>query len=143
MITFIINAGLDDELRRHDWRGFARGYNGSGYEKHNYHGRLAAAYAKWAKIPDTPWKREQALVTTMEAPEMTPSPANIAPDFEVEAPRVIAPQSKFEPSGAVFVGGIAAAFAAIGATVNSFFGEIQSAACKVPLLNQIIESCGG
>lgn len=54
MVTFIISAGLDDELRRHDWRGFARGYNGSGYAKHGYHTKLAAAYAKWAKIRDTP-----------------------------------------------------------------------------------------
>lgn len=54
MVRFIISAGLDDELRRHDWAGFARGYNGSGYAKHAYHTKLAAAYAKWAKIPDTP-----------------------------------------------------------------------------------------
>lgn len=55
MVTFIIRAGLDDELREHDWAGFARGYNGPGYAKHNYHGRLAAAFAKWSKIKDTPW----------------------------------------------------------------------------------------
>lgn len=54
MIKFITSAGLDDELRNHDWRGFARGYNGSGYEKNGYHTKLAAAYAKWSKIKDTP-----------------------------------------------------------------------------------------
>ncbi|KQI68951.1 hypothetical protein AN189_07185 [Loktanella sp. 3ANDIMAR09] len=54
MVKFIVSAGLDDELRRHDWRGFARGYNGSSYATHGYHTRLAAAYAKWARIPDTP-----------------------------------------------------------------------------------------
>lgn len=56
MVKFIINAGLDDELRRHDWRGFARGYNGSGYERHGYHVKLAAAYARWQRIKDTPWE---------------------------------------------------------------------------------------
>ena len=55
MVGFIKAAGLDDEIRRHDWAGFARGYNGPGYAKHNYHGRLAAAHAKWATIPDLPF----------------------------------------------------------------------------------------
>lgn len=55
MVEFIRASGLDDELRAHDWRGFARGYNGSGYAKHGYHTKLAAAYAKWSRIPDTPF----------------------------------------------------------------------------------------
>ncbi len=53
MVAFITSSGLDDELRRHDWRGFARGYNGPSYASHGYHTKLAAAYAKWARIPDT------------------------------------------------------------------------------------------
>ncbi|WP_045389835.1 N-acetylmuramidase family protein [Falsirhodobacter sp. alg1] len=53
MVRFIQSEGLDDELRRHDWSAFARGYNGAGYATHGYHTRLAAAYAKWARIPDT------------------------------------------------------------------------------------------
>ncbi|WP_128254448.1 N-acetylmuramidase family protein [Falsirhodobacter deserti] len=53
MVNFIRSEGLDDELRRHDWSAFARGYNGAGYARHGYHTRLAAAYAKWARIPDT------------------------------------------------------------------------------------------
>ncbi|MCJ8140230.1 N-acetylmuramidase family protein [Falsirhodobacter halotolerans] len=52
MVRFIQSEGLDDELRRHDWSAFARGYNGAGYARHGYHTRLAAAYAKWAKVPD-------------------------------------------------------------------------------------------
>lgn len=55
MIDFIKNTGLADELKAHDWRGFARGYNGVSYAKNNYHNRLANAYAKWAKIKDTLW----------------------------------------------------------------------------------------
>lgn len=54
MVTFIIAAELDDELRAHDWAGFARGYNGAAYASHGYHHRLAAAYAKWRGIKDTP-----------------------------------------------------------------------------------------
>ncbi len=55
MIAFIKAAGLDDEIRRHDWAAFAKGYNGPAYAKHGYHTRLAAAHAKWAKIPDLPF----------------------------------------------------------------------------------------
>jgi hypothetical protein len=54
MVEFIEATGLDDDLRRHDWTGFARGYNGPGYAKHGYHTDLAAAFAKWSKRADTP-----------------------------------------------------------------------------------------
>lgn len=55
MVKFIIAAGLDDELRRHDWVGFARGYNGPGFAQNGYDKKLAAAFAKWLKIKDTPY----------------------------------------------------------------------------------------
>lgn len=55
MVRFIDAAGLDDELRRHDWAGFARGYNGPGYARHGYHTRLAARFAWWRRHPDTPF----------------------------------------------------------------------------------------
>lgn len=55
MINFLLSEGLDDDLRRHDWSGFARGYNGPKYATHGYHTKLARAYAKWARIKDTPY----------------------------------------------------------------------------------------
>lgn len=55
MVRFIIAAGLDDELRRHDWVGFARGYNGPGFAKNGYDKKLADSFAKWQKIKDTPF----------------------------------------------------------------------------------------
>lgn len=54
MIRFIKATGLDDELRRHDWKGFARAYNGAGFAKNGYDRKLAAAFARWQKIKDTP-----------------------------------------------------------------------------------------
>lgn len=54
MINFIRAAGLDDELRRHDWAGFARGYNGVGFAKNGYDRKLRDAFAKWQRIKDTP-----------------------------------------------------------------------------------------
>ena len=59
-VEFIISARLDDDLREHDWRGFARGYNGAGYAKHGYHTKLERAYNKWARIGDTPWSPDTA-----------------------------------------------------------------------------------
>lgn len=49
MMNFIEHNGLMDELRRGDWRGFARGYNGSGYAANSYDTKLAAA-AKASKF---------------------------------------------------------------------------------------------
>jgi len=65
MVRFIIANDLDDEIRRRDWAGFARGYNGSGYAKNAYDKKLAAAFAKWAKIPDTPYPPSPAAVTVV------------------------------------------------------------------------------
>lgn len=52
MVAFILANNLDDDLRRLDWHGFARGYNGSGYKRNGYHTKLASAYARWQGIPD-------------------------------------------------------------------------------------------
>lgn len=54
MVTFIKASHLDGYLRAHDWAGFARGYNGAGFAQNGYDKKLAAAYAKWQKIKDTP-----------------------------------------------------------------------------------------
>ncbi|MCA0947338.1 N-acetylmuramidase family protein [Salipiger pacificus] len=54
MVDYIVAAGLDDELRRHDWAGFARGYNGPSYAFHGYDKKLRSAFLKWDAIPDTP-----------------------------------------------------------------------------------------
>ena len=47
--NFVKNSGLQDELQRKDWVGFAYGYNGAGYKVNNYHTKLANAYKKYSK----------------------------------------------------------------------------------------------
>lgn len=47
MLSFIKNSGLLDELQRGDWKGFAKGYNGSGYAANQYDTKLAKAAAKY------------------------------------------------------------------------------------------------
>ena len=49
---FIRNSGLLKPLKKKDWTSFARGYNGAGYYKHNYHTRLESAYRKYRSLPD-------------------------------------------------------------------------------------------
>ena len=44
-VQFVRKAGLDDEMIRRDWAGFARGYNGPAYAINKYDTKLAAAYA--------------------------------------------------------------------------------------------------
>lgn len=47
-VEFVIANNLDDDLRRHDWAGFARGYNGTAFAKNKYDTKLAAAHARHA-----------------------------------------------------------------------------------------------
>lgn len=49
MCRYIKVNYLVDELQRHDWAGFAKGYNGSNYYINKYDTKLAAAYAKAKK----------------------------------------------------------------------------------------------
>ncbi len=46
---FISHAGLLKSLRNKDWATFARGYNGPGYARRNYHTRMANAYARYKR----------------------------------------------------------------------------------------------
>jgi hypothetical protein len=48
MLRFLKVNGLIEPLKRRDWHRVARGYNGPAYKTHNYHGRLANAYARFS-----------------------------------------------------------------------------------------------
>ncbi|CAO4153274.1 N-acetylmuramidase family protein [Methylorubrum aminovorans] len=79
MVRFIVTNGLDDELRRHDWAGFAKGYNGAQYAKHGYHTKLAKAFAKWSKIKDTPWSPGMGEPAPDPLAPMMPTPPSPTP----------------------------------------------------------------
>ncbi|MCE7026437.1 N-acetylmuramidase family protein [Jiella avicenniae] len=89
MVEFIVSAGLDDELRRHDWRGFARGYNGPGFEKNGYDDKLAAAWRRWAKIPDTAWSPEEAAPVPVPSPAPRDRAGSAAPDLIASVSKAI------------------------------------------------------
>lgn len=59
-INFIKFKRLDDNLRAHDWAGFADGYNGHHYKANDYDTKLADAFRKWSRIKDTSWSPTQA-----------------------------------------------------------------------------------
>lgn len=72
MVRFLIANHIDDDLREHRWDVVARVYNGPKYAKHNYHGRMKKAYAKWAGIPDTPWSPDETEPTKPPLSEPLP-----------------------------------------------------------------------
>jgi N-acetylmuramidase-like protein/putative peptidoglycan binding protein len=65
MARFIVSSGLDDALRRHDWAGFARGYNGPGFHENAYDIRLAAAHDAIVErgLPDLVVRAAQLYLT--------------------------------------------------------------------------------
>ncbi|WP_048647508.1 N-acetylmuramidase family protein [Nitratireductor soli] len=70
VVSFLISKKLAAKLRAHDWAGVARGYNGAGYKQNAYDTKMAAAYAKWRKIRDTPWPSDD------QRDELAPRPAS-------------------------------------------------------------------
>lgn len=54
MLRFLDRRGLRRALEEHDWVRFAEGYNGPQQARHNYAGRIAAAYARWRSRPVAP-----------------------------------------------------------------------------------------
>jgi hypothetical protein len=54
LLSFCRKRGIDDDLRQQRWDKFASVYNGSGYAKHNYAGRLRYAFNYYSeqRLPD-------------------------------------------------------------------------------------------
>ena len=46
--VFLVNTDMVKYLRRKDWSGFARRYNGPSYAKRRYHTKMANAYANFS-----------------------------------------------------------------------------------------------
>lgn len=47
--NYLIETGLDDELRQRRWADFAKKYNGPSYQKNQYDIKLMKAYVKYAE----------------------------------------------------------------------------------------------
>lgn len=106
MIAFIVRSGLDDELRALEAaktraariaaaRGFARGYNGNGYEANRYHIRIADRFEWWRGKPDTPWSPAQAEAEDKAADIDGAVAEAVDDDVSVPAPTV---EESFRPA---------------------------------------------
>jgi hypothetical protein len=131
MIRFIKATGLDDELRRHDWKGFARGYNGPGFAKNGYDRKLAQAFARWQKIKDTALPVEAArpeasrrVPSSIDQPSMKPYPAKRLP----QAQKPVAPSSITETgksaAGGLVGGGVVLAVVALWDGITTALGKL-------------------
>ncbi|TIO14913.1 MAG: N-acetylmuramidase family protein [Mesorhizobium sp.] len=90
-VNFIKFHKLDIPLRKHDWAGFAKGYNGAAYRKNAYDTKLAEAYRKWSRIKDTPWSGAQPTSGPPRAPLPAPKPVT-PPDASHRLPTPAAKQ---------------------------------------------------
>lgn len=45
--AFVLNTGYVDYIRKKDWAGFSRRYNGPSYARRGYHTKMASAYQKY------------------------------------------------------------------------------------------------
>ena len=132
MIRFIKATGLDDELRRRDWKGFARGYNGKGFAKNGYDKKLAAAVAKWQRIKDTPIPAGHVRPVSATRP---------APHVNAEAPktpaqREVAPKpSQAKEVATTAAGGAAGAGVVLLALAGDAWGKFVAFADWVTFWN--------
>ncbi|HEX8266094.1 MAG TPA: N-acetylmuramidase family protein [Pyrinomonadaceae bacterium] len=100
-LRYCRETGLADELRRHDWAGFARGYNGEGYKRNKYDAKMAAAYKK-AKASKIDWDKIDSAATfkmiSVAKYATAEHPALTASDFAVSTalPVVIAESGEFD-----------------------------------------------
>lgn len=104
MVAFLIARKIDDDLRAHRWSKVAEIYNGPGYRTHNYDGRMAAAFAKWKRIKDTPWSPGDVDPAPV-APPAEPGPVDRAAMIREGQMLLIALGYDLGPAGADGVAG--------------------------------------
>lgn len=92
LVKFISRPPFLPALRSHNWKAFARAYNGPGYAANRYDSRLAAAHARWsaqlsATVPTA--KKATRVRKTPRGAALPPGRENFAPLSEIrrENPR--------------------------------------------------------
>lgn len=117
-VSQIKARGLADELRRLDWAGFAKNYNGADYKANNYDGKMAAAYKK---LKGKSVAADGVIVPPVQqgagmAGEVPPAPK---PD-----PTVLVPQATPSPAEEPKVSGLKTQWAALTTFVTASAGSI-------------------
>lgn len=143
MVRFITATGLDDELRRHDWKGFARGYNGPGFAQNGYDRKLAQAFARWQKIKDTPIPAPHVRETpkTEHEPPVMSKTAPVS-DISAKAPkrpaqREVSPArpSPAKDAGKALAGGAVGALAVLAAYAGDAWAKFVAFADFITFWN--------
>ncbi|RWM81985.1 MAG: N-acetylmuramidase family protein [Mesorhizobium sp.] len=120
-VNFITASRLDGKLRKHDWAGFAKGYNGASYRKNAYDVRLAAAFRKWSAIKDS--SPPAAAPVSMPQP---PQPNGSTPAKAEPGKAGARPGPLSGPSSGSFSGFWAAVLAPLVAAILSLFRKSPS-----------------
>lgn len=71
-VSFILKRRFDAAIRRRDWAGFARIYNGPNYQENRYHTRMALAYERYSAAQSEP--KYRAAQTALAALGFDPGP---------------------------------------------------------------------
>ncbi|MER9829153.1 N-acetylmuramidase domain-containing protein [Mesorhizobium sp. M0134] len=96
-VKLLVAWKVDDDLRAHRWPVVADTWNGPGYKKNRYDSKLAAAYAKWQRIRDTPY--------SPDAPAKPAKPAESAV-LAVDKETIVRVQQQLKDLGYTEVGGV-------------------------------------
>lgn len=86
VVAFLKKKGLAPALKAHNWLKIERVYNGGGF-RGTYAAKMAAAFARWQKIKDTPWTptpEPMPLLTPEPEIEVIPAPAEEGPSPNTE-----------------------------------------------------------
>lgn len=124
MVTFIKVRKIDDDLRRHDWKGFATVYNGDGQADY-YAKKLADAYRRWRQIKDTPWNPDK-MPPMPDMPDLDapgPNPAPPTPDLPDPLP---SDEKAAQGLGKGLAAAAVALAMAIAAVASDFYGWLSS-----------------
>lgn len=114
-VRLLVAWKVDDDLRAHRWAVVAETWNGPGYKKNRYDSKLAAAFAKWKKISDTPYKPGAAKA----AP---PSTAPVSPAIDKQTIERV--QRQLRDLGYTEVGGVDGRIGTLTATaIRAFRAE--------------------
>ncbi|MCV3209591.1 N-acetylmuramidase domain-containing protein [Mesorhizobium sp. YC-39] len=120
-VKLLVAWKVDDDLRAHRWPVVAQTWNGPGYKKNRYDSKLAAAFAKWQKIRDTPWPpkaRAPAVVAAEELSAELAAGASVEPDTAppaVDKATIERVQQQLKDLGYTEVGGVSG----VGGTMTS------------------------
>lgn len=128
-VEFVKSKGLDDELQRHDWKGFARGYNGPAYAKNSYHTKLADAYKSYGDDDTTEADSQAEVIPSPPVPSEVGTQINIAPPTQIapEAPIVKQSLVPQEEPKQVTTGGEKAWYAQIASQLSVVGGGVWAA----------------